>query len=98
MKQEFQDRIIGYLRNKQCVVCGESDIRVLEFDHINPSLKKFGISQAYRLGIKWDSVVEELGKCRVLCANCHKRHTAKQFNWYRNGLDNLEAPTGIEPV
>jgi hypothetical protein len=97
-RQEFQDKILTYLRDKQCAVCGESDVRVLEFDHLDPALKQFGISQAYRLGISWEVVLEEIGKCRVLCANCHKRHTAEQFNWYKNSSGAVEAPTGIEPV
>lgn len=95
---EFHDNIIAYLNDKACEICKESDIRVLEFDHLKPADKQFSISQAYRLGYKWEVVLKEIQKCRILCANCHKKHTARQFGWYKNRIDNLEAPTGVEPV
>jgi len=75
--------MIEYLADKTCVDCGEHDIRVLELDHLDPQLKKFTISQAVRLGKGWEEVEQELKKCQILCANCHKKRTAKQFSWYK---------------
>jgi 5-methylcytosine-specific restriction endonuclease McrA len=80
--------MLSYLSNKVCNDCGESDIRVLELDHIDPTQKKFSISQAVKLGYDWNSVVEELKKCQILCANCHKKRTAAQFGWYKN-IDDI---------
>lgn len=82
-REEFHINILTYLAYKRCVVCSEDDIRVLELDHIDPSTKHFSISQAIKLGFKWEEVVGELKNCQVLCANCHKRRTAQQFNWYK---------------
>ncbi len=76
--------MLEYLEDKACAICGESDLVVLEMDHIDPSSKFFSISQAVKLGHSWAIILEELAKCRVLCANCHKRHTAKQFGWYKS--------------
>lgn len=76
--------MLELLKRSFCVDCGETDMVVLEFDHVNPALKKFEISQAVRLGYNWDDVLEELDKCEVVCANCHKRRTSKQFGWYKN--------------
>lgn len=84
LRTEFREGILTYLTNKSCVICGESDIRTLEFDHLNPSEKLFSISQAVKLGYRWPKVIEEIKKCRILCANCHKKHTAMQSNWYKN--------------
>lgn len=84
LKREYQIRMLEYLKDKACITCGENDIRVLELDHIDPATKLFSISQSVKLGFSWTDVVEELKKCQVLCANCHKRRTAEQYNWYKN--------------
>lgn len=83
LRTEFRDNMLDYLKDKNCIICGESDIRVLEFDHVNPSEKAFSISQSVRLGYRWPAVQAEIKKCRILCSNCHKKHTAGQANWYK---------------
>lgn len=82
-RNEFRNKMLGYLEGKSCVICGENDIRTFELDHLDPSQKLFSISQAVRLGYKWNEVEKELLKCRILCANCHKKHTAEQYGWYK---------------
>ena len=75
--------MLEYLSDKSCADCGESDIRVLELDHLDPTTKVFSISQAVKLGHSWNSVMNEINKCQILCANCHKKRTAQQFGWYK---------------
>lgn len=84
IKKVLQTKMIDYLSEHPCVQCGEDDMRTLEFDHINPSLKSFGISKAITDGRNWGEILLEIKKCRVLCANCHKKHTATQNGWYKN--------------
>ena len=84
LRQEYRTNMLAYLSGKACIICGENDLRVLEFDHINPSEKLFSISQAVKLGYSWPAVEIEIGKCRILCANCHKKQTAHQANWYKS--------------
>jgi 5-methylcytosine-specific restriction endonuclease McrA len=80
LRAEFRANMLRYMSDKACIDCGEADIRVLELDHIDPKSKFFNVSQAVKLGYAWKEVLAEIKKCRVLCANCHKRRTAKQFN------------------
>ncbi len=94
VRQEFRENMIKYLKDKTCIMCDESDMRTFEFDHLDPATKLFNISQAVRQGYRWPAVVMEIKKCRILCANCHKKHTATQFGWYKD----LEARTGTAPV
>lgn len=82
-REAFHQMMLTYMNEKCCEICCENDIRVLEFDHINPMEKEFSISQALRLGYSWEQTLSEISKCRILCANCHKKHTANQFNWYK---------------
>lgn len=77
-KLEAESYILEYLLNNPCIDCGESDPIVLEFDHVSGT-KKEAISILKRNGLK--SIVEEIKKCEVRCANCHRRKTAKQFGW-----------------
>ena len=65
-----------------CIECGELDILVLEFDHPDDVIKTKGISQIRKNGLLKDLIIE-LDKCVVLCANCHRRRTAKQFGSWR---------------
>ena len=67
----------------KCEICGyDRCIDALEFHHNDHSDKKFGIS-AKGYTRSWKSVVEELDKCVMLCANCHRELHAR-----------LAAPTG----
>lgn len=77
-KKEFH---VDYLKSHPCVVCGEDDIVVLEFNHIDPTTKEYNVSQLLNNNYSISLLKKEISKCEVLCANCHKRKTAKQFNW-----------------
>lgn len=86
-KKEYQknkERLYEYLTEHPCVKCGESDPVVLEFDHLRD--KKYTISNMVH-SYSWSSILKEIEKCQVLCANCHKRKTAKDFDWYKNNAD-----------
>lgn len=77
---ETNKAVFEYLSKNPCVICGENDPIVLEFDHIDQATKKYNVSEMMTLSFK--KIEEEILKCRVLCANCHRRHTAKQLSWY----------------
>jgi hypothetical protein len=71
-----------YLLEHRCVDCGERDVRVLEFDHVRG--KKLGnISELAGGAVAWRRIEEELAKCEVRCANCHRRRTGKVLGWFR---------------
>lgn len=58
-----------------CTDCGESHPScVMDFHHRDPSAKLFGISSR-----AWhkseEKLQEEIDKCDLLCANCHRRRT-----------------------
>lgn len=64
--------IWDYLSDHPCVDCGEIDPVVLDFDHVRGE-KKFNISDGMRCSI--ERISQEIEKCEVRCANCHRRIT-----------------------
>lgn len=75
------DYVISHLKKNPCVDCGEGNIIVLEFDHQRD--KSFNVSHGIRAGYSLESIQNEIDKCEVVCANCHRLRTAKQFNWQK---------------
>lgn len=58
------------LAGNKCSQCGYNRCpKALHFHHIDPTTKKFGISNGYNK--KQTLVIQELAKCVLLCANCH---------------------------
>lgn len=64
--------LMAFYRDHPCVDCGETDPIVLEFDHIGE--KRFDISSGLR-DRRWSDVLDEIERCEVVCANCHRRRT-----------------------
>lgn len=58
--------------------CKVNDPIMLDFDHIDRDKKEFGICQGINRGVAWATILEEIGKCQVLCANHHRIRTARQ--------------------
>ena len=66
-------KLIEYLKEHPCIDCGEVDIDVLTFDHVNGEKEAsvYTLARSYT----WSKVLKEIEKCEVRCANCHtKRH------------------------
>lgn len=71
--------VVDYFKLHPCVDCGETDPIVLEFDHLRD--KKYNVSQL--ITGSFETLVFEIQKCEVRCANCHRRKTAIQFGFYK---------------
>jgi hypothetical protein len=74
--------LLEYLSDKYCADCKENDPVVLDFDHRDPKTKFKSVSRMLAGHYSWASVLAEIGKCDVRCANCHRRKTYKQFNFF----------------
>lgn len=79
-----------YLDNHPCVDCGEDDVRVLEFDHVRGE-KTEGIAQMLAWGWSWNKIDEEIQKCDVRCANCHRKRTYSSLGWRSTWVGSSEA-------
>ena len=72
--------ISDYLKTNPCVDCGEANTIVLEFDHIGDD-KHFNLSDAARKGVSMKKLKDEIAKCEVRCANCHRKKTYERSGW-----------------
>lgn len=81
---ENKQRLYVYLSSHPCVDCGETNIRVLEFDHVRGS-KTLDIARLLDRATSWSKIETEIAKCEVRCANCHRRKTLERGKWWRFG-------------
>ena len=70
-RRKIKEMAIKYLGGK-CQICGYNRYQgALDFHHKDENLKGFGISdKGYTRS--WERVKQELNKCYLLCANCHR--------------------------
>ena len=66
-KQWYEDLKVGL----KCEICGEDCPDCLVFHHRDPKEKEFMISTSQSRLISKKRVLQEIRKCKVLCANCH---------------------------
>ncbi len=79
-----QQFVWDYLKEHPCIVCGESNPIVLEFDHRDETEKTSSISRMAAHQYSIEKIKDEIEKCDVRCSNCHKIRTAEQFDWHKN--------------
>lgn len=63
----------NYKRQLMCIECDETHPACLEFHHRNPEDKVFEITNAVHDGLSKETILNEISKCDVLCANCHRK-------------------------
>jgi hypothetical protein len=60
--------------SKGCADCGYNTNGVaLQFDHMGD--KKGNVSNLIRSDYAWSTIMDEINKCEVVCANCHAVRT-----------------------
>lgn len=81
-RDRIWDRVYDIMGDR-CYICGYNKCRAaLEFHHIDPTEKNFIIGNLGRGSIKWETLLDELRKCVILCSNCHRE--------YHNGKHDIE--------
>ena len=70
-RNKTKEILIEY-KGEKCEICGyNKSLSALEFHHLNANEKDFGISEkGYTRSI--DKNKEEVDKCILVCANCHR--------------------------
>ena len=69
-RQKQKENII-YVMGEKCACCGYNKCNsALELHHLNPDEKDFTFSD--NTNRAWETVVQELPKTIMVCANCHR--------------------------
>lgn len=80
----FKERQLEYIRsqkNKPCVDCKVSyPFYVMDFDHRDGESKSFNVGDMHRLSASKKRIDEEIAKCDLVCANCHRIRTYNRVN------------------
>lgn len=61
-----------YKKTLKCEICGESRWYCLVFHHKNPEEKEYNIGSMINRICNKEKILEEIEKCIILCANCHR--------------------------
>ena len=76
-KYRLKRRLIDELGGK-CIDCGyNAHLAALDFDHIDPTTKSYGIATKLYV-LDYLELREETKKCVIRCANCHRIKTSPQ--------------------
>ena len=70
-------RLVGMIKMAAgCIDCGyAAHAEALQFDHIDNN-KKASVSNLIRSDYSWNTIMTEINKCEVRCANCHAVKTS----------------------
>jgi predicted HNH restriction endonuclease len=94
-QRSMKDFAIAYKGGK-CLRCGYGAYQgALEFHHRDPLAKEFSLSRARMLRL--DRLPQELDKCDLLCANCHREVHQEMGPRPEPGLEELGALERICP-
>jgi hypothetical protein len=95
-QKEVRDRLnserkLWYKQNIQeklfCCICDEKRIECLDFHHLDPSKKEYGISKITQAWINFTKLFNELDKCICVCANCHRSIHANKIEIKNEYID-----------
>lgn len=72
-RTEHAKKYEQYKNSLSCLVCGENEPSCLDFHHLDDSKKDFSVAtRKYSTG-NFEVTKNEMEKCVVLCANCHRK-------------------------
>ena len=72
-------RLVGMIKMAAgCIDCGyAAHAEALQFDHIDNN-KKASVSNLIRSDYSWVTIMTEINKCEIRCANCHAVKTSQR--------------------
>lgn len=94
LRRESVLKVVVELKSHPCTDCGNKFPPIcMDFDHISRN-KVANVSRMVRQGSSLETVLAEIAKCELVCANCHRVRTRD-----RRIKTNVDCPEGvIDPI
>ena len=75
--------LLAKMKDAPCADCGgRFPSCVMDFDHRDPATKIKSVANL--LAKPWSVVMDEIAKCDLVCANCHRIRTSERKQWLRD--------------
>jgi hypothetical protein len=71
--KKYKDQWRDYKATLSCVKCGQNHPATFDFHHVDRTTKEASINKLIKYRA-FKQAMEEVKKCIVLCANCHRIH------------------------
>lgn len=79
---ELGEWVVTTFKSKPCTDCNTVyPPEVMEFDHLPGFEKLFSISVMVNLRKSKEAIINEIEKCELVCANCHRLRTVARGTW-----------------
>lgn len=72
-RNQARQYIRDYKKTHPCIICGETDTRLLQFHHLKPHTKRYCVSDMVKQRSGIETIKKEIAKCCVLCVSCHEK-------------------------
>jgi len=70
-RREMTQFLFSLKKNKKCAFCSESEPACLDWHHTRDKI--VDVSQIPKMGWGKEKALEEISKCILVCANCHRK-------------------------
>ena len=75
-EKAMRQMVIDLKDGQPCTDCGGSFPHyVLDYDHLDPADKEDCVGTMVARGLSKKRIVDEIAKCELVCANCHRIRT-----------------------
>lgn len=89
-KEAYQEWFYEIKSKLKCELCGEDHLACLDFHHDDPNNKEMGVSYLLQRCASKEKILNEIEKCKVACANCHRK-----LHWKRSMSDGCGGCTAV---
>lgn len=90
-QRQILKSIIEEAKSRPCTDCGvQYPPWIMDFDHIDGAIKTDNIADMGRWAMSEETLLREIAKCEVVCANCHRQRTYERLLRSKRSCNELQ--------